>query len=187
MSLQQFLEANQAFIAQGKLQGMSANLACNGMPINTFPCKALVIVTCIDTRLVQFLEPALGLVRGEATIIKNAGNIVGGPDSDIIRSLVVAVFAQHCREILIIGHTDCGMAKINIQSLSDNMLASGIEEIHLDLQTLGAWLGGFTDEAENVVQSVFMARSAAKIPSNIPIHGLLMDIHSGEIKHLVTM
>ena len=35
------------------------------------PNRHLAIVTCMDTRLVDFLEPALGIRRGEAKIIKN--------------------------------------------------------------------------------------------------------------------
>ena len=56
------------------------------------PNRHLAIVTCMDTRLVDFLEPALGIRRGEAKIIKNAGNTVTGPFEATIRSLMVGVF-----------------------------------------------------------------------------------------------
>lgn len=187
MTIQRLLDANQTFLSNQAQNMLADGTACNGTPINGLPCKALAIVTCIDTRLVQFLEPALGLARGEATIIKNAGNIVGSPDSDIIRSLVVAVHAQQCREIAIIGHTDCGMARLNIHAMTENMLASGIEELHADWQKLSAWLGQFTDEADNVIQSVHMARSSGKIPLSVPIHGLILNVDSGELKHLITL
>lgn len=187
MTIQRLLDANQAFLENQVHVMSAAGTVCGGMPLNGLPCKALAIVTCIDTRLVQFLEPALGLARGEATMIKNAGNIVSDPDSDIIRSLVVAVYAQHCREIAIIGHTDCGMAKLNIQSVTENMLASGIEELHTDWQRLSAWLGKFSDEADNVIQSVHMTRNSAKLPLAVPIHGLIINVDTGELKHLITM
>ena len=38
------------------------------------PKKHLAIVTCMDTRLVNYLEPALGIKRGDAKIIKTVGN-----------------------------------------------------------------------------------------------------------------
>ena len=43
------------------------------------PQKHLAIVTCMDTRLVEILEPALGIHRGEAIEIKNAGILSGVP------------------------------------------------------------------------------------------------------------
>ncbi|MDU4959616.1 MAG: carbonic anhydrase [Sporomusaceae bacterium] len=184
--MQRFLAANRAFLAQNQDRTPFNHPVCSGLA-QRIPCKELAIVTCIDTRLVQFLEPALGLSRGEATIIKNAGNIVDGPDSDVLRALVVAVFAQNCTEIAIIGHTDCGMARLNIQTLAETMRADGIEQEHTDAQALTAWLGGFSDEADNVLRSVRMTRDSGKIPARVPIHGLIMDINSGEIRHLLTL
>ena len=35
-------------------------------PLTKAPQKRVVISTCVDTRLVDFLEPALGLRRGDA-------------------------------------------------------------------------------------------------------------------------
>ena len=53
------------------------------------PQKQVAIITCMDTRLVNFLEPALGLQRGDAKVIKTAGNSVTGVFDGIIRSLMV--------------------------------------------------------------------------------------------------
>ena len=36
--------------------------------------KKLAILTCMDCRLIDFFEPALGLKRGDAKIVRNAGN-----------------------------------------------------------------------------------------------------------------
>ena len=38
-----------------------------------YPDKKLAIVSCMDTRLVELLEPALGIRRGEVKMIKTAG------------------------------------------------------------------------------------------------------------------
>ncbi len=38
-----------------------------------FPEKKLVILTCMDTRLLELLHHAMGLRNGDAKIIKNAG------------------------------------------------------------------------------------------------------------------
>ena len=49
-------------------------IAERSRPLSKAPQKRVVIFTCMDTRLVEFLEPALGLRRGDAKMIKNAGN-----------------------------------------------------------------------------------------------------------------
>lgn len=44
-----------------------------------FPEKKLVILTCMDTRLLELLHHAMGLKNGDAKIIKNAGAVVSHP------------------------------------------------------------------------------------------------------------
>lgn len=54
-----------------------------------------------------FLEPAIGIGRGDAKIIKNAGN--AAVDRDVIRSVAAAIHALGVEEVMVIGHYDCGM------------------------------------------------------------------------------
>ena len=72
------------------------------------PQKQVAIITCMDTRLVNFLEPALGLARGDAKVIKTAGNSVTGVFDGTIRSLMVCIYELGVKEILVIGHHECG-------------------------------------------------------------------------------
>ncbi len=58
------------------------------------PAKKLAIVTCMDTRLVNFLEPALGLTRGDVKIIKTAGNCITGVFDATVRSLLVCIYER---------------------------------------------------------------------------------------------
>lgn len=81
---------------------------------NAKPKKKLAIVTCMDTRLVNFLSEKLGIAQGDAKVIKNAGNII---TEDVIRSLVVAVYLLGVEDIMIIGHTDCGMAAADFETV----------------------------------------------------------------------
>jgi carbonic anhydrase len=58
--LDTILEANQGFVQPGLLPPLPKN-----------PKKQLAIFTCMDTRLVDFLEPAMGIRRGDAKVIKD--------------------------------------------------------------------------------------------------------------------
>jgi len=68
-------------------------------PLTKVPQKKVVIFTCMDTRLVEFLEQAMGLGRGDAQVIKNAGNTLVDPGGGVVRSLVVAIYALGCEEV----------------------------------------------------------------------------------------
>ena len=46
-------------------------------------------LTCMDTRLVNFLEDSMDIGRGEAKIVKTAGNCITGPFDGVVRSLLV--------------------------------------------------------------------------------------------------
>ncbi|MBR0289977.1 MAG: carbonic anhydrase, partial [Selenomonadaceae bacterium] len=89
------------------------------------PKKHLAIVTCMDTRLVNFLEPALGIKRGDAKIIKTVGNCLNGVFDTTVRSLLVCIYELGVKEIAIIGHHECGMSKTTSKSLTGGMLERG--------------------------------------------------------------
>ena len=75
--------ANEAFLQKSAKEGLAV--------VDKYPKRSLVILTCMDTRLVNFLEPALGLERGDAKIIKVAGNTVSDGFDSVLGSLLVAV------------------------------------------------------------------------------------------------
>ena len=156
-------------------------------PLSKAPQKRVVIFTCMDTRLVEFLEPALGLKRGDAKMIKNAGNTLVDPGGGVVRSLVVAVHVLQCEEIFVIGHKDCGMAQIDEPALRQTMLERGVPKQSIDAlrPSLGEWLGGFHDPMGNVERVVRLLRENPLIPRDVPIHGLMFDPASGRLELLV--
>ena len=144
--------------------------------------KGLAILTCMDCRLIEFFEPALGLKRGDAKIIKNAGNTIVGEDA--IRSLATAVYMLGAEEIMVVGHTECGMAGSNPDNLKVRMIESGISEEDIAKYDIGEWSGVFQDEKENVVETVRKIKNHPLIP-DIPVHGLIIDIVTGKLEVLV--
>lgn len=144
--------------------------------------KKLVILTCMDCRLIDFFEPALGLKRGDAKIIRNAGNSIVGEDA--IRSVGAALYNLGAEEVLVVGHTECGMAGADVSALKEKMLERGIKEEDIAQYDLAEWIGGFDDEEENVKNVVEKIKNHPLIPG-VPVHGLIMDIVTGELKILV--
>ena len=172
--LQEILEHNVRFVAD------------RGRPVSKQPAKKIVLFTCMDTRLVEFLEPAMGIRRGDAKVIKNAGNTLIDPGGGVMRSLVVAIFALGCEEIYVIGHKDCGMAQIDEDDLYQRMLDRNVPQQAIDelRPSLKEWLGAFHDPYGNVLKVVGMIRRSPLIPPDVPVHGLMFDPFTGSLELL---
>ncbi len=157
-------------------------------PLSKSPRRQLAIFTCMDTRLVDFLEPAMGITRGDAKIIKNAGNTIVDPhQGGVIRSLVVAIYELGVEEVIVIGHKDCGMSSVDGESLRAKMLARGVaaQEINRLIPDLAQWVGAFSHPRENVERVVGILRTNPLLPNDVPIHGLLFCPDDGSLE-LVT-
>ncbi len=96
------------------------------------PRKHMAVVTCMDCRLVQMFEQALGLERGDVLELRTAGATISKPEreggaSDLIRSLAGGIYLLGVREVAVIGHTQCGLAHANPTALIASMQALGVD------------------------------------------------------------
>jgi carbonic anhydrase len=66
------------------------------------PARQLAIVTCMDSRIDPL--PDLGLRRGDAMVLRNAGATVS---DDVERSLRLVTERLGVTEVWLVGHTDC--------------------------------------------------------------------------------
>lgn len=175
--LNSILSANRSFVHPGAFPPLTKN-----------PKKQFAIFTCMDTRLVDFLEPAMGIKRGDAKVIKNAGNTLVDPlHGGVIRSLVAAIFMLGVEEIFVIGHEDCGMSDVNPDKLKSDMIDRGIspQAIETLVPDLAQWLGAFACPAENVTEVVDKIRANPLIPADVPIHGLIFCPNDGHLEVMV--
>jgi carbonic anhydrase len=154
-------------------------------PLSKSPRRQLAIFTCMDTRLVDFLEPAMGLERGDAKIIKNAGNTIVDPHhGGVIRSLVVAIYELGVEEVFVIGHEDCGMSSLDGPGLRQKMLDRGVpaKEIDERIPDMAQWVGAFCNPLENVERVVRVLRENPLLPDDVPVHGLLFCPNDGHLE-----
>ena len=157
-------------------------------PLPKNPQKQIAIFTCMDTRLVDFLEPAMGIKRGDAKVIKNAGNTLVDPlHGGVIRSLIAAIFMLGVDEIFVIGHEDCGMASVEPEQLKKDMIARGIAKNAIDTHVpdLAQWIGAFNCPEENVATVVDKIRTNPLIPCDVPVHGLIFCPNDGHLEVIV--
>lgn len=171
--LDTILTANRKFVHPGAFPPLPKN-----------PKKQFAIFTCMDTRLVDFLEPAMGIKRGDAKVIKNAGNtLVDSLNGGVIRSLVAAIFMLGVDEVFVIGHEDCGMGAVDANELKHRMAGRGIDPRAVDVivPDLAQWLGAFSCPEENVASVVAKIRSNPLIPNDVPVHGLIFCPNDGRL------
>lgn len=149
-----------------------------------YPDKKIAILSCMDTRLTELLPAALGLKNGDVKIIKNAGATISQPFGSAVRSLLIAIYELGVEEILIIGHTDCGVQHMDCHALMQKMEQRGIARQTLEMMDycgidFKRWLSGFEDVDTSVQQAVELLKNHPLVPEDIRIYGFVMDTETG--------
>jgi carbonic anhydrase len=155
-----------------------------------FPNKRLVVLTCMDTRLVELLPRAMGFRNGDVKLVKNAGAIVSHPFGSVMRSIMLAIYELMAEEVIVVGHTGCGMTGLSCQRVLDKAIKRGVSEDVLatlrhsgiDLQK---WLTGFEHVEDGVRGSVDVIMQHPLLPRDVMVHGMMIDSQTGELKSIV--
>ncbi len=120
------------------------------------PRKHMAVVTCMDCRLVQMFEQALGLERGDVLELRTH---------------------TQCG----LAHADPTVLTASMQALGVDPEQLIKQEGLGDTQGLMRWLGAFDDVHVNVREVVNVIRSSPYLPK-IPVHGLVIDINTGKLE-----
>lgn len=144
----------------------------------------IIALTCIDPRLNPVLPEVLGVPEEQFIWLRNAGNIITGPLSSTMRSLALACAVKGGREIAIIGHTDCQVAKCTAFQLLERLRQMGVQRQLLP-DNINEYFGMFGSERQNVIKGAEFIRSSPLIGSQVPVHGLVVDTETGKLEWLV--
>lgn len=170
------IDANHRAIAGDNSAGLHPDEFAEALPV--------VALTCVDPRLNALFPNALALPADEFIWLRNAGNIITGPLSSTMRSLALACAVKGGREIAIIGHTDCQVAKTPMTLLLDKLKALGVDRNRLP-ENLNEFFGTFGSERQNVIKACDFVRQSPLIGPNIPVHGLLVNTETGKLDWVV--
>jgi carbonic anhydrase len=157
------LENNERFVAGFELGELEAR-----------PAHSVVVVTCMDARIDPAL--ALGLVPGDAHVLRNAGGLV---TDDVVRSLAISQHALGTREIMVVQHTRCGM-----HGLDENALALRIEAAAGTPPNANVRFGAFTDVETSVCASVARLRASTLLLHRDRIRGFVYEVESGRVREI---
>ena len=175
--IEEILRHNRAFVEEKRYDRFITN---------KYPDKKIAILSCMDTRLTELLPEALGIKNGDVKIIKNADGGNAHPFGSVVRSLNVAIYDLGVEEIMVIGHTDCGVQHMDSAKLIEKMKERGVSEETLGLINycgidFESWLSGFECAEDSVRESVNILKTHPLIPTNIVVRGFIIDSTTGEL------
>jgi carbonic anhydrase len=154
------LAANEAYARSFPLRGLQARAA-----------QGLAVLTCIDSRI----EPLamLGLVPGDAKILRNAGARV---TSDALRSLVLATHLLGVDRVMVIAHTDCRMTGREADVHAAVHAAGGPDTAELDFLVT-------EDQEASVRADVELLRSSPYL-THVRVGAFRYDVETGHVTQI---
>lgn len=131
------------------------------------PGRRVAVITCMDTRI----DPlrALGLVPGDAHIIRNAGGLV---TEDALRSLVISQRKLETTAVMIIQHTRCGLGSYDDAEFRDELQSETGQPVPWGPTP-------FDDQQDNVREAVRTVRASPFLPQVDDVRGFVYDVDSG--------
>jgi carbonic anhydrase len=135
------------------------------------PRLRVAVLACMDTRIDLF--PMLGLERGDAHIIRNAGGLV---TDDAIRSLSISQRVLGTEAIVVVMHEGCGLHGASEDAYTQALAADGV---------LPSWrLGAFEDVEATLRHGLARLRSSPELPARDRIRGFVFDPETGTLREV---
>jgi carbonic anhydrase len=136
------------------------------------PRRRVAVLSCMDTRIDPL--PMLGLQRGDAHIIRNAGGLA---TDDAIRSLSVSQRLLGTEEVVVVMHVGCGLHGASEDAFAQALAADGV---------LPTWrLGAFDDVEATLRHSLARLRSSPELPRRDRVRGFVFDPETGALREAV--
>jgi carbonic anhydrase len=135
------------------------------------PRRNVAVLACMDTRIDLF--PMLGLERGDAHIIRNAGGLV---TDDAIRSLSASQRLLGTEEIVVVMHDGCGLHGASEDDFGQALADDGV---------LPTWrLGAFDDVEATLRASLTRLLASSELPARDHIRGFVFDPETGALREV---
>ena len=130
------------------------------------PRRRVAVLACMDTRIDLF--PMLGLERGDAHIVRNAGGLA---TDDAIRSLSASQRLLGTEEVVVVMHRGCGLHGASEDEFAQALADDGV---------LPTWrLGAFEDVEATLRHSLARLRASPELVARDHIRGFIFDPETG--------
>jgi carbonic anhydrase len=133
------------------------------------PRRKVAVLTCMDARIDPYA--LLGLERGDAHILRNAGGLVS---DDAIRSLSASQRELGTEEVVVVMHDGCGLLGADDEAFAQALAADGAHP---------PWrLGGFADVEEALRDGLARLRASPELAHRERIAGFVFDPQTGSLR-----
>jgi len=155
------LTANDAYAERFKLTNLEARAA-----------KGLGVLTCIDSRIDPIAM--LGLVPGDAKILRNAGARV---TDDVLRTLVLGSYLLGVKRVMVVAHTKCRMADSTQNDVHEAIRAAGGPDTRsITFLTTGDQEAALQEDVQRVRSWPYLG--------NVSVGGFLYDLDTGLLRRI---
>jgi carbonic anhydrase len=149
--------------------GRADELAAPGL--SPRPRRKVAVLACMDTRIDLF--PMLGIARGDAHIIRNAGGLA---TDDAIRSLSISQRLLGTEDVVVVMHEGCGLHGASEDAFAEDLRADGV---------LPTWrLGAFADVEATLRDSLNRLRTSAELPHRDHVRGFVFNPEDGTLREV---
>jgi len=134
------------------------------------PRLRTAILTCMDARI----DPVslFGLGRGDAHVLRNAG---ARATPDVLRSLALSQAILGTREVLVLGHTGCGLFERSEAELAEAIRSKSGHRPGMEM-------GAFHDLDQAVFETVEELRQCPFLAYRDGIHGFVYELNAGSVR-----
>jgi carbonic anhydrase len=144
--------------------------AFTGQNVPGLPAKKMLLLTCMDCRIIP--HQVLGMSIGDMKVIRNGG---GQLNSAVENDIVVANNVLDCDRILIMQHTQCGMASATLESVRDTVQANtGVDASEFTPSVIENQMAKLTLDVETL-------RNNPMLKSNAVVQGAMYHVETGKV------
>ena len=162
--------ADSGLLEQLKSQNAAYVSEFQGKDIPGLARKGLLILTCMDSRIVP--HEIFGLALGDVKVIRNAG---GQLNAEVEKDIVLASHLLNCHTIIVMPHTGCAMASMPLTTIQQRLS-------ELSNKDFSDFQPRMIDDVESKLRNdVSSLQNNPLIRDGINLLGAIYDVDSGQV------
>ena len=144
--------------------------AFSDQDVQGLPAKKMLLLTCMDCRIIP--HQVLGMSIGDMKVIRNGG---GQLNSAVESDIIVANNVLDCDRILIMQHTQCGMAAATLESVRASVQSNtGVDASQFTPSVI-------ENQMEKLILDVETLRKNPMLKSNAVVQGAMYHVETGKV------
>ncbi|MFB6732090.1 carbonic anhydrase [Bacillus mobilis] len=144
--------------------------------------KKVLLLTDIEHGIEPIIQQETNSQQENMLTIHSYDSVIVHPYGDIMRSIIIAIYEENVEEIFVVGIEDKATDVVNLQIQRDSIKNNReIDYLFKNCMpefssgSLNAWLSGQENVGENIEKSIDMIRNHPLVPSDIKVHGFMID------------